>query len=287
MKVDYQKPATRTVYKFQPVHLRWSGLHVAISAMLFHIAANRLPDGKTPIDFVLLAVLGLAVFAVNAAGHLLDNKKPGQIAATKHAFTRKYKNNIVQLIAACLFVATILSFFLTATLWKFGLEIIFFAALCLWGSTKITTLSPLNAVKEPAKAILYTAGVWGSTWCTGGSVSRESVILGTVFFLIAFQIQLLFSHFEALDRSTTPNLARFLGKPHTRHVFYTITAFIFVACLFLCLKSEFRYAQRVSVVFTAMGLLQTFIFIKSGKPATFKNWWIAAEFSGIVPLLLL
>lgn len=287
MKVDYQKQTAPSSYRFHPIHLQWSGVHVAVSAILFHIAASRLPDGRTTINPCLTAVIGFIVFSVNMTAHLLDSKKPGQISAIRSSFTKSHRSAIIKLVAACIFIAVVLSAFLSAPLWKFGLELGVITALWLWLSTKIPAQSTLQVIREPVISTLYTAGIWGCLWCGDSPVDQESITLAALFSLLTFLTLLLNSHFEALDRTTTPILARWLGKPRTRQLFYILVAVICAGCIFVCLKTTFRYTQRMSVIFASMSLLQLFIFVKSGRNDNLKRWWLVAELSGIFPFLLL
>jgi len=287
VNVDYQKKIKQSSYKFLPIHLQWSGLHVPASAILFYVVFCRLPDGKAPINVFLCIIIGLVVFSVNNMSGFLNTGKPGQVSHAKHVFLKKHRAIFSKVIAVCLLLSAILSCFIPSHLWKFGAGICLLTAICLCGGYKIPLQNSKQALMEPFIAILYALGVWGCALVSSDFENLESNITGLVFFLLTLQITLLLSHFEALDRNTKPGLARWLGKPRTRFVMYIVTILVGIICTALCLKTEFRYVQRVSVIFMLITFFQLSIFIKSSKVEKRVHLWMAAEFSVLLPLLLL
>lgn len=287
MKVDYQKEITPSPYKFLPIHLQWSGVHVALSAMLFYVVANRLPDGKTQTNGFVCSIIGLVVFSVIQVLQFLNSGKAGQLSQPKHNFLKKYRTIFTKAVASCLLLSAILSCFVPYEFWKFGAAICLLTVVCLWGGSKIPPQSPNRVFIEIFMAVLYATGIWGCNLMSQGFKNVDSNVLGLVFFLLTFQILLLLSHFEALDRSTTLGLARLLGKPRTRHAIYAIAIVTSMICVTLCFNTEFRYIQRISVIFTAITLFQLFIYIQSSQVENRRYLWMAAEFSTLFPLLLL
>jgi hypothetical protein len=287
VKIDYQKEITSPVYKFRFVHLAWSGLHIVAASVLIYIIANRFPDGKTESNPFVIAIIGLIVFTVNGISRFFDNAKTGISSASRHLFYKSNRPFFTKLFSGSLLMAAVLSCFLPAPLWKFGLGICGITALFLWMISKMSAQDPKQALKEPVTAVLYTLGIWGSVWFTTDSTGLEKWIPALMFFLLTFQLLIILSHFEALDKNPAANLPRWLGKRRTRQFVYIISILVCMIGMALCFKTEFRYIQRVSLVFVAMSLFQSLIFLKSGQ-ATYRQFlWTCAEFSGLFPLLVI
>ena len=287
MKVDYQKQVKSSAYKFHPIHLKWLGLHIPASAMLFYIVAIRLPDGKSPINPIVCGMIGLIVFSVTNVFGYLNAGKPSQLPQGKETFLEKYRVNLTKVILVCLLSSAILSGFVPALLWKYGAGICLLIAVCLWGFSKIAFDNPKRIIIQPVTAMLYTLGIWASPMISQHFKNLETKTLSVIFFLLTLQIIILISHFEALDRNTTPNLARWLGKPRTRYLTYIITILVCLTCISLCLKTEFRFIQRLAVIFIVITCFQLSIFIKSGKVDNRLYLKLAAEMSILFPILLL
>ena len=287
MKVEYQKEVAPSIYRFHPAHLKWAGLHISTGAMLIYMIAIRLPDGKTPTNPFVVAIMGLVVFAVNGMLQLLPHSNPGKSLSAQYSFVKKYRPVFVKAIAGSLFLAAILCWFIPSLYWNIGIGVCGVTALGLWLCTKLPPTSGSHVYKEPVTALLYTTGIWGSVWLSAEIGLRDSALMGITFLLSTFQLLLILSHFNALDRTGAPNMARWMGKARTSNVIYGCTVVMMLLGVGVCLGSEFRYTQRISVLFMTLSLLHALIFFKSGRTTYRQNWWALAEFSGLFPLLLL
>lgn len=274
-------------YRFRPIHLHWLSLDVVAGAVLSHLAASRMPTGKTPINTWVTVILGLVVLGVYTLDHLLDNQRPAQPRTQRHAFIKQYEGTVWRITIGALLLAGGLSWLIPKELWKFGLGMVAVAALYLWGVSRIPVKSHRQALKEPITALIYASGVWGSTWFVGEAVAWESIVLGIVFYLLTFQSLLLFSHFEAIRYREVYNLARWLQRPVTFKVLYGITLLTLLACLTVLFMTDHRYVQRLSIFMLCLAGAHYWMLANPEKIIADERFRIMGEAVFILPGLVL
>lgn len=148
-----------TSYRFQPIHLHWLSVVVVAGAVVSHIAANRLPTGRTPINVWVTVILGLVVLGVYSLDHLLDNRRSEKPKTQRHQFNRQYEPLAWRIVIGAFVLAAGLSWLIPADLWKFGGGMVAFVALYLWGVSKLPVKSHRQALKEPITSLIYASGV--------------------------------------------------------------------------------------------------------------------------------
>ena len=274
-------------YAFQPAHLHWLSLDVVAGALISHVAANRLPGGNTPISGWVTVILGLVVLGIYTLDHLLDNRKPEQPRTQRHAFTKEYESVIWRVTLGSLALAAALSWLIPRQLWEFGGGMVVLVVIYLWGVSKIPTKSHQQALKEPITSLIYAAGVWGSTWFLGEEISWESIVMGIVFYLLTVQSLLLFSHFEALNYREVFNLASWLKRPATMRILKGITLFTLAVCLIVFFLTDYRYAQRLSIIMIAMSAAHYWMLLNPEKVVADERFRLAGELVFFLPVLVL
>lgn len=232
-----------------------------------------------------MSILILLVFAAYGTEFFLNTNNTS-LPADRVAFRQKLRPFYVKAILASLLISAILSWFIPADLWKYGLGLCICSGIYLWATSKIPQKSFLMGAREPATAVLYTLGVWGSMLFSREIIERESRVLGFIFFLLTFQSLLLQSHFNALGKSTFPSLARQLGKKTTRFTVYIVTGLIVVACVTICYCTGLRYVRRFTVIFATMAFCQAFLFRQSDQNYS-KYLRTLSELVALLPILLI
>lgn len=275
------------LYRFKPIHIHWLSLDVVVGALLSHAAANRMPGGTTILNGWVTVILGLVVLAIYTLDHLLDNLKPEQPHTQRHAFVRENERLIWRVTLGSLGLATALSWLIPRQLWEFGIGMVIFVALYLWGVSRIPVKSKQQALKEPITSLIYAAGVWASTWFLGEGISWESVTMGVIFYLLTVQSLLLFSHFEAMKYKEAFNLARWLGRRNTLLILRGIALITLVTCVAVCLLTEYRYAQRLAIILIAMTGVHYWMLLNPKKVVADERFRIAGEVVFFLPGLVL
>ncbi len=232
-----------------------------------------------------MSILILLVFAAYGTEFFLNTNNTS-LPADRVAFRQKLRPYYVKAILASLLISAILSWFIPADLWKYGLGLCICTGIYLWATSKIPQKSFLMGVREPITATLYTLAVWGSTLFSREIMERENWILGAVFWLLIFQALLLQSHFNALGKSTFPSLARQLGKKKTRFTVYIVSGLILLVCVTTCYYAGFRYVRRFTLIFVVMTLCQAFLFRRSDQNYQ-KYLRTLSELVSLLPVLLI
>ncbi|MPR32216.1 hypothetical protein [Salmonirosea aquatica] len=274
-------------YRFRASHLHWLSLDVVAGAVVSHIAANRMPTGKQPLNAWVTVILGLVVLGIYTLDHLLDNRKPEQPRTQRHAFIREHEAVIWRITLGSLGLAALLSWLIPRYLWEFGLGMVILVALYLWGVSRIPMKSHQQALKEPITSLIYAAGVWGSTWFLGDSVTWESIVLGIIFYLITVQSLLLFSHIEAIQYREVFNMARWLKRPLTLGILKGISLITLIVCLVVCFLTEYHFTQRLSVLFILMSLVHYWMVLNPEKVVSDERFRLVGELVFIMPGLVL
>ena len=274
-------------YRFRASHLHWLSLDVVAGAVVSHIAANRMPNGHTPLNIWVTIILGLVVLGIYTLDHLLDNQKPEQPRTQRHGFIRDNEAKIWRLTLGSLGLAVLLSWLIPPHLWEFGIAMVVVVALYLWRVSRMPLKSNQQAMKEPITSLIYAAGVWGSTWFLGEGISWESIVLGILFYLLTVQSLLMFSHFEAIQYREVFNLARWLKRPLTIGILKGITLITLIAGLTVCLMTDHRYTQRLCIILILMSFVHFWMLLNPEKVVSDERFRIAGELVFVLPLLVL
>ncbi len=232
-------------------------------------------------------ILGLVVLGIYTLDHLLDNLKAEQPRTQRHTFVKEYEPVIWRVALGSLLLAGCLSWLIPEQLWEFGLGMVAFVALYLWGVSKMKVKSHQQALKEPITSLIYAAGVWGSTWFLGVDVSWESKTLGIIFYLLTVQSLLLFSHFEAIKHREVFNLAQWLQRKNTLRILKMISLITLVVCLTVCYLTEYHYVQRLAIIMIAMTAAHYWMILNPEKVVTDERFRIAGELVFFLPGLVL
>ncbi|WP_247234322.1 hypothetical protein [Telluribacter sp. SYSU D00476] len=276
-----------TSYRFRPIHLHWLSVDVVAGAVVSHMAASRLPTGRTPLNIWVTIILGLVVLGVYSLDHLLDNRRSEKPKTQRHQFNREYEPLVWRVVIGAFVLAAGLSWLIPADLWKFGGGMVAFVALYLWGVSKLPVKSHRQALKEPITSLIYASGVWASTWFMGNEVTWESIVLGILFYLITVQSLLLFSHFEAIQYRESYNLARWLQRATTMKVLKGITIIAAITCVTVCLLTDYRYVQRLAIILLSMSLVHLWMWRNPEKIIKNERFRIWGELVFVMPWLVL
>lgn len=107
-------------------------------------------------------------------------------------------------------------------------------------------------VKEPTTAICYTLAVVGTALVSKSSINLSAWILGILFFLVALQNLLIFSHFEYLQSTDNENLVRTIGVNTSKRLIHGITFVnVFIVVLFFVNGTEYvNYFAGIELLMT-------------------------------------
>ena len=274
---------------FRPIYLHWLSLDVALGAVLSYTAAARLALPQPDHSTWQAATLGLAVFTIYALDHWLDNQKRTSSTPTtpRHHFHQQHEALLIRVIAGTGLVTALLATQLPWALWRFGLLLGLVTALYLGFVWKLRPESKGQGFKEPLTALVYSAGVWGSSWVTVEPVAWESIVLGGAFGLTVFQSLLLFSHYEALSSPASPNLARRMGRNRTTTTLKLLLGTAVIACLVVLFWTESRYAIRLSIILLLMPVANWAIFTQSERLLPNERYRLWGEAVFMLPALVL
>lgn len=230
-------------------------LPVVLGAVLSNRMAARLSDVQ-PVHWATSLVLALAVFIIYTVDRLLDVQKPGFASTPRHRFHRHYAPLLWRVVAGACVLAGILTFFLPASVIKFGIVLAGFCAAYVGAVFRLPHRSPALLLKEPLVALFYSAGVWGSVWVQRPATSGIELTEALMFTAIAFQNLLLFSIMETREspNSSVFSLATYWGLPTCDVVLRGLTLGVLVTGLTVCFLTSDRFAQRAALIQLLMSL---------------------------------
>lgn len=182
---------------WQPLH--YLSLDVVAGTVLSYAAASRLPDGTSPVDGLTALVLGLAVWAIYTLDRLLDLRKPTALVTARHDFHRQHQRWLWWAVGAAALGAGVLSFWLPASVWRFGIGLGVITAGYLAVVSRLAGRNIGQIFKEPLTALIFTAGIWGVALAPHAVVTWADVVLALLFGVLVFQSLLLYSWFEAQE----------------------------------------------------------------------------------------
>lgn len=252
-----------TIKKFSLGHIHWLNFDLVAGAVISQAAFSRLPVGKTSLNTKTSLVLALGVFIIASLNRLLDNRKPAKAESKKFLSSQKERISFFKIIVGALVVACITAFFLPGKMWKPALGLMITSAAGTFLFSKLPERSPLHMLREPLSAIIMTAAIVGNTFFQNQDLVKEHRYTGVIFILIVIQNLLLSSYFIAMTSPNTSNLAVRSGSILTRQILHGITLLVIVGCVIICLKTEFRYTQRLIVILMGMSVLHSLMLQKA------------------------
>lgn len=235
---------------------------------------------NVPIQWNVLASLGITVWIIYTADHLLDARKIGRIASTpRHRFHQKSAATLLRLLLtfALLDCAFILS--LPANLLYGGMILGILVALY------IVINHQLRLVKEVAGAVFYTSGVvLPAVIFSGFQVSMLELLLIVHFMITAWINLLLFAMFGRED-----------DEKDNHHSFATVVgdraASLLLRILFLiCLVFGVFYlsfSQPVGLIIMIMDVMLLVIFLGRRYFIRNERYRFAGDAVFLLPLLYL
>jgi hypothetical protein len=144
----------------------------------------------------------------------------------------------------------------------------------------------LHVLRVPVSALLFTAGIVLVILLSDES-SKEIKYSVLLFFLISLQNFLLCSDDEVMQYPNVSTLAGWLKAQRTRQLLHVITFLVLAGGAWICLHTEFRYTQRLSVILILMAALQSLMMenriLMKGNP--YKGMLIRLVL--VIPLLIL
>lgn len=274
-------------YRFSLIHLHWLGLDIVVASVASYLAASRLADGTSENSAWLALLVGLGTFGTYLLYYQFDNRRKERPASPRSTFHETYHAELRKLGAGALILAGLLFWLSPKSTWIFILCFGISLALFFWLITQLPLKRDLRALKEPLTALLYTIGVWGSTWFMGKEIFWESKVLGGAFFLAVLQNFLITAHFEAVRYKGTYNLARWLRRANIMKVVYGIVVAVVVGGCLTIYYTEFRYSQRLSVFVITMAIAPIVLLKNAEKILLNDRYEFLIKFILLLPLLAL
>lgn len=287
MKIDLLSAILVFIRKFRPIHLHWANLDLAASAMICQVAFNRLPVGKTHVSMPANIVLGLAVFVISSTNQLLDNRKPAKTEMKRFLPNQKNRITFLEVIAGGLVAGIFIAFYMPANVWKLAAGIVVFSGLSVWLISLLPERSPLHSLRAPVSAVIFTTAILAFTLFSDQEIVREMKYSAVLFFLIVLQNFLLSSYYQSVEYPNVSNFAGILKAPLSRQIIHIITLFIIAGGIWICLHTEFRYTQRLSVILMMMAVLQSFMLQNSGFMQKNKYKGMFVTMVLLIPFLIL
>ncbi|MGA0559830.1 hypothetical protein ACO2Q8_24425 [Larkinella sp. VNQ87] len=245
-------------------------LDVVIGAVLSHILVARLPNGRQPVDWATTILLGICVFIIYTADRLYDVQKGLPTRATlppRHRFHAENRPVLLKVLLGLVAVCLILVFWLPKSVIWFGLALGLASGGYVWAVSRLPVSNQKLVWKEPVVTVLYTVGVWGSSWAQKPVLGWSEIGLGLLFLLIVFQNLLLFSVMETYEfPHGSFSLATLWGVDRSDVVLRTLTGVITVLALVIFFLADDRFAQRAAVI---EGLMSAVLYAIQRYPNRF------------------
>jgi len=251
-----------TIRKFSLSHIHWLGFDLAAGAVISQIAFTKIPVGKATFNTRMAVVLALGVFFISSLNNLLDHRKPAKTESKKYLTNQKERISFLKILIAVLVIASMFAFFLPEIIGKVALGLTVFSAAGIFLFSKLPERSPLHVLREPMSAIILATAILGNTFFQNQELVRENKYAGVLFLLIVIQNFLLSSYFTAIEFPNTSNLATRLSASLSKQILHGITLLVITGCVIICLKTEYRYTQRLIVILLGMSVFQSLILQK-------------------------
>jgi hypothetical protein len=174
---------------------------------------------------------------------------------------------LIRVLIGLVAIAVVLLFWLPKSVLVFGTVLALVSSAYVWGVSRLPVSNTKLAWKEPAVTLMYTVGVWGSSWAQKPIIGWSEIGLGILFLLIVFQNLLLFSVMEAYEfPDTSYSLATILGAERSDVVLRTFTVVITVLALVIFFMASDRFAQRAAII---EGLMSAVLYVIQRYPNRF------------------
>ena len=251
-----------TIRKFSLSHIHWLGFDLAAGAVISQIAFTKIPVGKATFNTRMAVVLALGVFFISSLNNLLDHRKPAKTESKKYLTNQKERISFLKILIGVLVIASMFAFFLPEIIGKVALGLTVFSAAGIFLFSKLPERSPLHVLREPMSAIILATAILGNTFFQNQELVRENKYAGVLFLLIIIQNFLLSSYFTAIEFPNTSNLATRLSASLSKQILHGITLLVITGCVIICLKTEYRYTQRLIIILLGMSVFQSLILQK-------------------------
>ncbi|RRB14255.1 hypothetical protein EHT87_17255 [Larkinella knui] len=245
-------------------------LDVVAGAVISHIMVARLPDGHRPVGWATTVLLAICVFVIYAADRLYDVRKnlnSNAVLTLRHRFHAENQHLLMRVLAGLVVMAVILLFWLPRSVLWFGAGLALISAAYVWGVSRLPASNAKLAWKEPVVTLLYTVGVWGSSWVQKPTLGWSEIGLAVLFLLIVFQNLLLFSVMETYEfPDNSYSLATIWGFDRSDVILRTLTVVITVLALVIFFMADDRFAQRAAII---EGMMSAVLYIIQRYPNRF------------------
>lgn len=242
----------------------------AVCCALFFAKVN----GAT-VEMNALIVLGLTVWLIYTADHLLDaSKLRGQAVTKRHHFHKKHFLALIVVSLLVLIVDVVLTVGLPGEILVRG----GIAAVCV--ALYLAFHSRLSFFKEAVSAVLYSTGVLIPVMPF--TFNGFYILLFLQFFLVVAMNLILFAWFEVEDdaKQKSQSVATFFGKGKTAVIIWILFVLNTSICCFSATNLE-------SWILWMMGFLHIAVFMGSSVFARDERYRLIGDAIFLLPLIYL
>ena len=239
-------------------------LDITIGAMISSWFIGELLE--VPVSGPMIAGLGIAIWLIYTADHLLDAQKAeGQIANPRHDFHRRYQKPILALALLFFGLGIFNAFQLPERTIYYGLVLVGLSGLYFL----YLKLSPSQRFKELFAALVYTAGLFTGPLSLLSELGWPVLVLSLQFFLLAFANLLILPMYEQeIDQQQgVASVATRKGSKVVQFEARIAIALSYGLIMLVVFLSD-RFDQE-SAVFT---LMTTALLALVSKPSLFRQY---------------
>lgn len=229
-------------------HLNILSVDVSAGAVICALFFAKILDVVVAVPGLI--VLGLTVWMIYSADHLLDVRRIGERAVTnRHRFYKRYFWVMIAVTGIVAVSDAAMIFFVRPS--------VFYAGLVLGGAVTVYLVAQryFGFLKELAGALLYTGGVVlpAFAFSDNQSIAADQWIAILCFLLIAWINLLLFSYFDRKsdEEHRQVSFTTALGERKTGMLVVALAG----VCISLSLHLFFGSMRMPSVVLLAMSLV--------------------------------
>lgn len=229
-----------------------------------------------------LVGLGLTVWIIYSADHLLDARRIGERAVTdRHRFYQQYFGAMLSVTAVVAVADTTMILFIRPPVLHAGLALGTVVAVYLIAQRYFGFL------KELMGALLYTGGVLlpAFVFLGGRTITTDQWIVILCFLLIAWINLLVFSYFDKTsdEEHGQVSFTTSLGEAKTRALIYALVAVSVVLCLYLMISS----LRWPSVVLLTMCIILALLLRHRRYFGTHDRYRYVGDAVFLLPLLVI
>lgn len=224
-----------------------TALGAVVSAMFFAklVAANVWIYGKV--------ALGLTVWIIYTADHLLDAKKvKGLASSERHRFHQKYFWPLTIMMILAVIIDLIMVSYMRKSLFQYGLVLAGIVGLYLVISRY------LKMLKETFIALIYTIGVMLPALADREHLMDQADVLFMVnFFLVAAANLLIFSWFDVQKDQADghPSFVTFYGRGKTKTIVYGLFIALISISIYLALIHSYDIVPLIILTLMMLALI--------------------------------